>query len=279
VLWPKIGCVRPTCQAGRPCSLAGQPNFLLAPPLGIGYLEHRLCCTHRQNGFWKCANTCLAGRTHLNSVEPVLRDTSFPCIILSMTMPYFRHNEDMHGFWSIWCFSVIWCSWIDQQNSWNSLVISIYLLYLEWNVGMLVVNICILWPPTPPNIEFCSSLSKRKELNPRDIGKNSSVVTARESRTQLTTHTWALWMCLSLEPYDVERLEQRCHFTSRSVLVITWFTLPSIFSSFVTRSLILPVTLFPSANIFVVVHSQEVPMLHLVYCKKQRKILESLCGK
>jgi hypothetical protein len=39
---------------------------------------------------------------------------------------------------------------VDQQNSWSSLVISTYLLYLEWNVGMLMVNICILWPPTPP---------------------------------------------------------------------------------------------------------------------------------
>jgi uncharacterized membrane protein len=55
-------------------------------------------------------------------------------------------------------------------------------------------------------------------------------------------------MCLSLEPYDVERLEQRCHFTSRSVLLITWFALPSLFSSFITQSLILPVTLFLSAN-------------------------------
>jgi hypothetical protein len=33
---------------------------------------------------------------------------------------------------------------LDQQNSWNSLVISTYLLYLEWNIGMLAVNICIL---------------------------------------------------------------------------------------------------------------------------------------
>jgi hypothetical protein len=39
---------------------------------------------------------------------------------------------------------------VDQQNSWNSLVIDTYLLYLEWNVGMLTVNICILWPPPPP---------------------------------------------------------------------------------------------------------------------------------
>jgi hypothetical protein len=76
-------------------------------------------------------------------------------------------------------------------------------------------------------------------------------------------------MCLSLEPDDAERLEQRCHFISRSELVITWFTLPSLFSSFITQSLILLVTLFLSANIFVVVHSQEVPLLHLVYCKSK----------
>jgi hypothetical protein len=37
---------------------------------------------------------------------------------------------------------------VDQENSWNLLVISTYLLYLAWDVGMLVVNICILWPPT-----------------------------------------------------------------------------------------------------------------------------------
>jgi hypothetical protein len=57
---------------------------------------------------------------------------------------------------------------VDQQNSLNSLVIGTYLLYPEWNVGMLVVNICILWPPTPPHLEFCLSLSKWKELNPGD---------------------------------------------------------------------------------------------------------------
>jgi hypothetical protein len=37
---------------------------------------------------------------------------------------------------------------VDQQNSWNTLVIRTYLRYLKWNVGMLVVNICILWSPT-----------------------------------------------------------------------------------------------------------------------------------
>jgi hypothetical protein len=38
---------------------------------------------------------------------------------------------------------------VDQQNSWNSLVIGTYLRYLTCNVRMLVVNICILLPPTP----------------------------------------------------------------------------------------------------------------------------------
>jgi hypothetical protein len=33
---------------------------------------------------------------------------------------------------------------VNQQNSWNSLVTSTYLLYLAWIVGMLAVNICIL---------------------------------------------------------------------------------------------------------------------------------------
>jgi hypothetical protein len=36
-----------------------------------------------------------------------------------------------------------------QKNSGNSLVISSYLLYLEWNICMLAINICILWPSTP----------------------------------------------------------------------------------------------------------------------------------
>jgi hypothetical protein len=36
---------------------------------------------------------------------------------------------------------------INQQNLWNSLVISTYLLYLEWNLGMLVIDMSILWSP------------------------------------------------------------------------------------------------------------------------------------
>jgi hypothetical protein len=79
----------------------------------IGYSTYRLALTHGENGFRKCANTWpvgqsdVADRPHLGSVEPVLYATSFPHVVLSVTMPYFGHNEDMHGFWSMWCFSVI----------------------------------------------------------------------------------------------------------------------------------------------------------------------------
>jgi hypothetical protein len=115
-LWPKIGRIRPTCQAGQPCNLAVQPSFLLESPLVIGYHEHHLFWTRRQNGFWKCTNTWpvskgdVASQAHLGSVEPVLCSTSFPHVIFSVTMPYFRHNKDMHRFWSMWCFSIIRCS-------------------------------------------------------------------------------------------------------------------------------------------------------------------------
>jgi hypothetical protein len=75
--------------------------------------EHHLCWMRRQNSFLKCANTWsvgegdVVGRPHVGSVELVLCAMSFPRAILSVTMPYFGHNEDMHGFWSIWCFSII----------------------------------------------------------------------------------------------------------------------------------------------------------------------------
>jgi hypothetical protein len=70
-----------------------------------------------------------------------------------------------------------------------------------------------------------------------------------------------MWTCLSFEPYDVERLEQLGHFTLRSVLVITWFTLPYLSQSLSLNHLSSQ-SLFSSRLIFlVVVHSQEVPIV------------------
>jgi hypothetical protein len=71
-------------------------------------------------------------------------------------------------------------------------------------------------------------------------------------------------MCLNLEPYDVERLEQLCHFTSRSKLVITWFTLHSPFLKHYHSITHPPYHSFP----------QEVPMLHLEYCKSKENSKE-----
>jgi hypothetical protein len=45
---------------------------------------------------------------------------------------------------------------VDKQNSWNSLVIGTYCLYLEWNVGMVAVNICILWTPADATLAMTS---------------------------------------------------------------------------------------------------------------------------
>jgi hypothetical protein len=122
----------------RPCNLAGRPCFLLGPPLGIGYLEHHLCWTCRQNGFWKCPNRWpasqgdVADRPHLRSVEPMLCATSFPHVTLSVTMPYFRHNEDMNGLWSIWCFSVIRCSWNGRSTKLVELISNKNLSSISW---------------------------------------------------------------------------------------------------------------------------------------------------
>jgi hypothetical protein len=114
VVWPKIGCVGPTCPADWLSNLSGRPSFLLVPPLGIGYLEHHLSWHVDKMVFGNAPTHAgqgdVADWPHLGSVEPMLCATSFPHVILSVTMPYFGHNEDMHGFWSIECFSIIRCS-------------------------------------------------------------------------------------------------------------------------------------------------------------------------
>jgi hypothetical protein len=107
----------------------------------LGRVANFCPCTafgRRQNGFWKCTNTWsarkgdMADRTHLGSVEPVLCTMSFPCVILSVTMPYFGHNEDMHGFWSIWCFSIIRCSWTGRSTKLVELISNRHLSSISW---------------------------------------------------------------------------------------------------------------------------------------------------
>jgi hypothetical protein len=140
--------MRPTCQASRPCNLVKWPSFLLALPLSIGYLEHCLCWTRRQNSFWKCANTWAVGHT-LARLSPCFVPHHFLmsyCLWLCLISNIIEICMDFGPYGAFPSFDVP--EMVNQQNSWNSLVISTYLLYLEWTVGMLTINICILWPPT-----------------------------------------------------------------------------------------------------------------------------------
>jgi hypothetical protein len=61
--------------------------------------------------FEKTANPGRSAGHPLALTGPGLCAMSSPCVILSVTMSYFIHNEDIHGFWSVLCFFVIRCSW------------------------------------------------------------------------------------------------------------------------------------------------------------------------
>jgi hypothetical protein len=112
----RLGTWAPLDSPASHATWPGGQVFSLHHLSHIGYSFYRLTLTRGENGFWKCANTWpagqgdVAGQPHLGSVEHVLYATSFTHVILSVTMPYFGHNEDMHRFWSIWCSSVIRCS-------------------------------------------------------------------------------------------------------------------------------------------------------------------------
>jgi hypothetical protein len=62
------------------------------------------------------------GRPHHRSVGPGLFTASSPSVILYETTLGFGHHEDMYGFWSIWCFSVIWCFWNGRSTKLVKLV-------------------------------------------------------------------------------------------------------------------------------------------------------------
>jgi hypothetical protein len=135
---------------------------------------------------------------------------------------------------------------VNQQNSWNS-VISRYLLYLEWNLGMLAVDMCILWPPTSPHkVLLIPEQTKRIKSwrHKQDLMcYNCSRIKNRTYNSYLgsmdVSKSWAIWcwkigttMSLYLEISACNHMVYR--------------TLP--FSSFFfTQSLIL---FFLSANIF-----------------------------
>jgi hypothetical protein len=127
-------------------------NTILKISTSILLYQLTLCCIiwasrcpmHRpslicwQSKVWKGANTWLADqgggadRPHFSSVGPELCATSSPRIIFSVTMPYFWHIEDMHGFRSIWCFSIIRCSWNGRSIKLVELVSNKHLCSISW---------------------------------------------------------------------------------------------------------------------------------------------------
>jgi hypothetical protein len=49
-----------------------------------------------------------------------------------MTMPYFGHIKDMHGYWSIWCFSIIRCSWNGRSTKLVELISNKHISSISW---------------------------------------------------------------------------------------------------------------------------------------------------
>jgi hypothetical protein len=117
----------------------------------VGHSSYRLTLTCGENDFWKYARTwpasqgCGAGRPHFGLAGPEPCATSSFHVILSVNTLVLDIIKICMDFGPYGAFlSPDVPVMVDQQNSWNSLVIISYLLYLEWNIGMLAVNICIL---------------------------------------------------------------------------------------------------------------------------------------
>jgi hypothetical protein len=147
VLWSKVELRGATCQGGQLARVAGRPSFLATPTLGIGCPMHWPSLTCWQSRVWKGANTW----PH----HPLVSYSLWLCLILDI-LKICRNFGPNDAFPSSDVPKIV-----DQQNSWNSLVIRTYLLYLEWNVGMLAVNICILWLPTIASLNrFISKLAE-----------------------------------------------------------------------------------------------------------------------
>jgi hypothetical protein len=142
MLWLKVGLEGPTCQAR-------QPSFLAAPTLGITDQLHRPSLTRVWNGFRKYTKPWPAGPTWLSWAQALCHIIPSCHIVCDyLILDIMKICMDFGPYDAFPSPDVP--EMVNQQNWWNLLVVSTYLLYLEWNVAMLAVNICILWLPTPP---------------------------------------------------------------------------------------------------------------------------------
>jgi hypothetical protein len=146
-----IGRVRPTCQASRPCNLAGGQVSSLhrlwaldtLSTASAGHIDKIVFGNVPTHG-WQGKVMWPAGHTFAQ-----LSPCFVPChflvsyfLWLCLILDIIKICMDFVPYGAFPSSDVP--EMVDQQNSWKSLVISTYILYIEWNVCMLTVNICIL---------------------------------------------------------------------------------------------------------------------------------------
>jgi hypothetical protein len=130
----------------------------------IGYPSCQLKLTRVEDGFWKDAKPWLAGHPLAwlgPGFVPHHPSMSY-CPWTPLVLDIIKICMDFGSYAVFSSFNVP--QMVDQQNSWNLLVISTYLLYLESNIGMLAVNICILWPSTPPTLRVLLVPEQKKRI-------------------------------------------------------------------------------------------------------------------
>jgi hypothetical protein len=97
----------------------------------IGYSSYRLTLTHGESGFWKCANTWLAGHT-LARLSLCFMPRHFLvsyCLLLCLILDIMKICMDFSPYSVFPSFDIP--EMVDQQHSWNSLVIDTYLLHFN----------------------------------------------------------------------------------------------------------------------------------------------------
>jgi hypothetical protein len=155
VPWPKFGLRRPTCQAvghltwpeGQAlCSTTFPTLDTLLADLSWHVLKRGFLNTPNPGRPAKGVGPASPTLARLGPSFVLHRPLVSYCQWLPMVFDIMKICMDFGPYNAFPSLDVP--EMVNQQNSWNSLVISTYLRYLEWNVGMLMVNRCILWPPT-----------------------------------------------------------------------------------------------------------------------------------
>jgi hypothetical protein len=127
----------PTGEPSRPSPTSGITDVLHWHPL-----------TRVWNGFWKYAKPWTTGPTlpwfglGFMPRHPLKSYCLWQCLILDVM----KISMDFSPYDAFPSSDIP--EMVNIQNSWNLLVISTYLLHLEWNLGMLAADMCILWLPT-----------------------------------------------------------------------------------------------------------------------------------